>query len=52
MLIINYKLYLKGLSLVLSLIDSNGLDHPSVQRVIKIAEEIVEQNRPLTTEIV
>jgi predicted transcriptional regulator len=36
--------------LALSLIGDDGLDHPSVQRVIKIAEEIINQNIPLTTE--
>jgi predicted transcriptional regulator len=37
--------------LALSILGSNGLEHPSVQRVIQIAEEILNQNRPLTTEI-
>ncbi len=37
--------------MALSLIGSNGLNHPSVQGVIKIAQEIINQNKPLNTEI-
>ncbi|MFX1337931.1 MAG: hypothetical protein ACFFDK_04925 [Promethearchaeota archaeon] len=37
--------------MALSILGSNGLEHPSVQKVIQIAEEIIDQNKPLTTEI-
>lgn len=37
--------------MALSLIGSNGLNHPSIQRVIEIAEEIVSENKLLTAEI-
>ena len=36
--------------MALSIIGSNGLEHPKVQEVILIAKEIVDQNKPLTTE--
>ena len=32
------------------IIGSDGLKHPSVQKVIQIAKEIVDENKPLTTE--
>jgi predicted transcriptional regulator len=37
--------------LALSILDSNGLKHPIVQKVIQIAKEIADQNKPLTAEI-
>ena len=36
--------------MALAIIGSNGLEHPKVQEVIHIAKEIVDQNKPLTTE--
>jgi len=37
--------------LALTLQGSNGIEHPSVKQVIEIAEELIEENRALNTEI-
>ena len=37
--------------MALTLQGSNGMDHPSVQKVIEIAEEIIDENRPLNMEV-